>query len=938
MIKWLLIAFFASLLLQFTSCAVDTTSAEEQEFILRGENPKGISVNKIVVTTTIDETDKTHSFDSTAITQIITDKGIAGFQVSIGIVLEEHSTFDITYVCYAYGLPVLTVNKSYDSEGTGLPGDVVNDSNLVNILYLFNDQSVARSLLPPDHFDSTFSYYILHENNENPDALFQLYQTKSESSLSLIEVMIAQLEEGGDESATETISEMLNTLEASDIVAIVTDVSSSSLKEAVEQESSSGMENEVSSSDGSSNVGSSEPVPSSSSISIEDSSGQQNLTIAFNSFGNGTLSTSSLEVVAGVSTEVAGISSIPSDGYAFSEWVAATGECTIDNVDPLFITCSQSSTVKARFAKKEYTISLEKTGSCGLIGTSSYSFLAGAEAVSLDISRGDYCSVVGVTSPDLEITQSGNSYFVSGINDGSYDPIGNEYTVTAEFETVAVPQVEISFACFLGGTSVSCGDVHSATLNTVTIKETDGAYTFVPAAQQGYSYNNLTVGTNVGISGEEVSYSTSGAGVVNVNYTRVAYMISVKTAGNGTVNPTSASIAHGASTELSITPTPQSGYIFKQWVGYDGCTINDQVSPTVTCNLQGYIEAEFEAIYVKQVSAGKEHTMFLKSDGSLWGTGYNMSGQIGDMSNENKSSPVKVMDNVSFVAAGDYHTMIVKTDGTLWATGGNTGGQFGVAIPASTNDPIQIMSEVKSVAVGNTHTMILKTDGSLYATGGNHFGQLGTGSNDNVSIPTFVMSSVKQVSARSNHTVILTTNGTVYTTGDNNYGQLGTGDNDNVNDPVQIMTAVDYVYTSVNHTMMVKANGTLWGMGFNYFYQLGIGNDDNQSSPVQLQSGPQGMTGVKSVAAGRGYTLIIKTDNSLWGIGDNGSGEFGNGSKMSQNSAIFIESGISSVSVGESHSLVIKSNGTAWATGENYYGFLGDGSTVSKSTFTQINF
>merc|ERR1712226_473540 len=92
------------------------------------------------------------------------------------------------------------------------------------------------------------------------------------------------------------------------------------------------------------------------------------------------------------------------------------------------------------------------------------------------------------------------------------------------------------------------------------------------------------------------------------------------------------------------------------------------------------------------------------------------------------------MTRVKDVAAGGYHTMVLKTDGTLWATGRNRYGQLGDGTNTDKNNKnrfSQVMTGVKDVAAGGDHTMVVKTDGTLWVTGYNWSGQLGDGTNTN---------------------------------------------------------------------------------------------------------------------------------------------------------------------------------------------------------------
>jgi alpha-tubulin suppressor-like RCC1 family protein len=81
---------------------------------------------------------------------------------------------------------------------------------------------------------------------------------------------------------------------------------------------------------------------------------------------------------------------------------------------------------------------------------------------------------------------------------------------------------------------------------------------------------------------------------------------------------------------------------------------------------------------VSSVAAGYAHTCAIKQDSSLWCWGYNGYGQIGDGTEENKYSPVKIIESgVVAVALGDDHTCAIKKDGSLWCWGNNKFGQIG---------------------------------------------------------------------------------------------------------------------------------------------------------------------------------------------------------------------------------------------------------------------
>src|SRR6266566_3401953 len=72
------------------------------------------------------------------------------------------------------------------------------------------------------------------------------------------------------------------------------------------------------------------------------------------------------------------------------------------------------------------------------------------------------------------------------------------------------------------------------------------------------------------------------------------------------------------------------------------------------------------ALTVTNIAAGYGHSLFLKSDGSLWAMGFNPEGQLGDGTAINTNRPEQIVaGGITTVAAGDSHSLFVKTNGSL---------------------------------------------------------------------------------------------------------------------------------------------------------------------------------------------------------------------------------------------------------------------------------
>jgi len=354
---------------------------------------------------------------------------------------------------------------------------------------------------------------------------------------------------------------------------------------------------------------------------------------------------------------------------------------------------------------------------------------------------------------------------------------------------------------------------------------------------------------------------------------------------------------------------------------------------------------------VSQVAAGREHSLILKTDGSLWVTGRNDYGQLGDGTSystdglsADKSTPVQIYTNgVSQVATRYGYSLIVKTDGSLWATGYNYDGQLGYGtsyltdgVSAHKRTPMQIFANgVSQVSAGGFHSLILKTDGSLWVTGRNNSGQLGDGKVKKRVTPVQIYTNgVSQVAAGSEHSLILKTDGSLWATGRNKYGQLGNGTSSTYgysadkSTPVLIFSSgVSQVAAGEDYSLILKTDGSLWATGQNVHGQLGDGTTTNRSTPVQILA-----NGISQVSAGWSHSLIVKTDGSLWAVGKNLHGQLGDGTTTDKRTPVLIlASGVSQVSAGRFHSLIVKTDGSLWAMGQNKYGQLGEKKKKKKT-------
>lgn len=402
--------------------------------------------------------------------------------------------------------------------------------------------------------------------------------------------------------------------------------------------------------------------------------------------------------------------------------------------------------------------------------------------------------------------------------------------------------------------------------------------------------------------------------------------------------PNSQTVAVGANVTLAVEATGTAPLSYQWYRGANAITGATTASYSITGAQQS--DAGLYAVAVTDASgtvrtftgygpvfaAGIVHSLFTKSDGTLWATGYNGTGQLGDGTFTNRFVPVNVASDVIAVAAGSNHSLFVKSNGSLWAMGYNNYGQLGDGSTTNRNTPVQIAaSGVTAIAAGFYHSLFLKADGTLWTMGYNNYGQLGDGTNTTRLTPVQIASDVQKIGASGYQSFFIKTDGTLWACGYNSSGQLGDGTAGNRPTPVQVATGVTSVSPGYLHTLFLKSDGSAWGMGEGRNGQLGTANFDLRLLPVQI------MTEVSDVVAGNNYSYFLKADGTLLAGGLNYYGQFGDGTTQQRTTPSQVAANVAAVRAGENFSLFLRTDGTLWAAGNNSSGQLGDSSVQSRS-------
>jgi alpha-tubulin suppressor-like RCC1 family protein/PKD repeat protein len=326
------------------------------------------------------------------------------------------------------------------------------------------------------------------------------------------------------------------------------------------------------------------------------------------------------------------------------------------------------------------------------------------------------------------------------------------------------------------------------------------------------------------------------------------------------------------------------------------------------------------------------HSLALLDDGTVWAWGLNgLRGLLGVGSTESViTSPRRVLDldDVVAIGAGEHFSVALRADGTVWTWGFHVlAGGLDSRVPV----PVAGLDQVVAIAVGTRHTHALRSDGTVWGWGQRFSGQLGDGT---TGLPTTVpvqvvdLDDVVAISAGLNHSIAQRSDGTLWSWGAGSSGQRCDGNRDTVQaTPVPVLGLDDVVafHAGGAVSLLLRSDGTLWGCGDNGFGQLGDGHAERfQTLPVPVA----GIGDVVAFASEHVHALAIRADGSVWRWGRDivalALDDLFDSVLLVPEPMPLPDVAVG-VATGNSWAMVVLADGSLWTWGLNQDGQLGDG-------------
>ena len=358
---------------------------------------------------------------------------------------------------------------------------------------------------------------------------------------------------------------------------------------------------------------------------------------------------------------------------------------------------------------------------------------------------------------------------------------------------------------------------------------------------------------------------------------------------------------------------------------------------------------------LKNIRCSATTTHLLKSDGTLFGVGANNEGKLGIGTRETVYTTfTEIANNVKNVYTSmwfPHNTLYIKNDNSLWVTGTNYDDKFGTGTYGYVYNFIKLADNVEKANVGAYGVFIKKLDNTFYAQGKNFHEILGI---KNIISNTHFIKNTEFINTGINNykkiyvdeyynaSYFIKNDDTLWGAGPNYYGEMGVGNFDVVFKYTKLLDNVKEHYYSCYTNFVLKNDGTLWAAGGNYSGEMGMETPLESLSWIQCDTSSLDAP-IKKVFPTSNATFILTENNTLFGSGDNSTGQLGLGDTTTRYAFTQIMTNVKDViSVYGSSDIyimgIIKTDNTFWIAGENHDGVAGLGleNYASIKSWTQL--
>lgn len=434
-----------------------------------------------------------------------------------------------------------------------------------------------------------------------------------------------------------------------------------------------------------------------------------------------------------------------------------------------------------------------------------------------------------------------------------------------------------------------------------------------------------------------------------------------------------------------VVEVSENGTVTAVGLGEAIVTATDKTNGYIASGSIYVIQNHEKAVAVPRIEQGANYTAILKADGTVWTTGLNNNGQLGDGTTTDRSKPVQVKINqntyltdVVKISAGQDHVIALTKTGKVYAWGYNNVGQLGNGTSTRALYATEVLNEEGSAQVSNIidisagyrRSYMIDNKGVAYSFGYGYHGALGHQSNSNSTLPTKILESenaVKIIAAYSGFAIIMN-DGSIKTAGYNNYGTIGqnyrttSGTHKGPNlvgfvidtDKVGILKGVKKIVSSGHAYIAMTNDNKVYAWGWNSTGEFGNGTTGVSAFPIEL-SIPQNAGEVVDIGASWKNIMVkmrtvgedgTATDTVyVAGLNDNAQLGIGNKTNMSSFVQIQDETGTSTAkgldilpnnSTATTTTGYIDIDGHVWTVGQNSNGQLGDDTVYQRYNIVKV--